>query len=94
MIMITGRFEVDPAKREDFLAFAQAMVGRERSAKGNISFDIYEDVTSTNRFLMLEQWESPEILELHQDGEEFERNEATLMSFFLGEPSWDEYVFE
>jgi quinol monooxygenase YgiN len=93
MIMITGRFQVDPAKREDFLAFAQAMVGRERSSKGNLTFDIYEDVTAPNTFLMLEQWESEDILDQHQEGEEFDRNEATLMSFILGEPSWDEYVF-
>jgi quinol monooxygenase YgiN len=93
MIMLTGRFQIDPAKREDFLAFAQAMVGRERSARGNISFDVYEDVTTPNRFLMLEQWESEDILEQHQEGEEFERNEAMLNSYILGEPSWDEYVF-
>jgi quinol monooxygenase YgiN len=93
MIMITGRFQVDPAKRKDFLAFAQAMVGRERSSKGNISFDIYEDVTALNSFLMLEQWESEDILDQHQEGEEFDRNEEMLNSFILGEPSWDEYVF-
>jgi quinol monooxygenase YgiN len=93
MIMITGRFEIDPAKRMEFLAFARALVKHERNAPGNLTFDIFEDVSAANHFLMLEQWESEDILEQHQAGEDFDSSEAALNSFMLSEPSWDEYVF-
>lgn len=93
MILITGRFDVDPQQREAFLAFAQTIVPRERMAQGCIHFDIFEDVTAPNRFLMLEEWESQEALDAHTSTDEFDENEAALEQFLVGDPSWDEYEF-
>ncbi|MFN8531032.1 MAG: putative quinol monooxygenase [Anaerolineae bacterium] len=93
MVMITGRFDIDPAKRDDFLAFTRSIVPRERQQPGCLGFDIFEDVTTPNRFLMLEQWESEEALDAHTSTDEFDQNDALLHSFVLGDPSWDEYQF-
>ncbi|HLU08893.1 MAG TPA: putative quinol monooxygenase [Oceanobacillus sp.] len=93
MILVIGRFSIDPAQREAFLTFAREMVDQERQTHGCIAFDIYEDVTTPNAFLMMEQWEDEEVLDAHTSSEEFERNETALNEFIVGEPSWDEYQF-
>ena len=93
MILITGRFDVLPEKREEFLATARSLVPHEREQAGCINFDIFEDVTTPNRFLMLEEWESQEALDAHTSTEEFDRNEEALSALFAGESSWDEYQF-
>ena len=93
MVMITGRLPIDPNKREEFLAFARDLVPKERQHPGCLQFDIFEDVTAPNSFLMIEQWESEEVLDAHTLTDEFDQNEAVLDSFLIGDPSWDEYQF-
>jgi quinol monooxygenase YgiN len=84
---------IDPAKHEAFVAFAREVVAEERQTPGCLAFDIYEDVTTPNSFLMMEQWEDVDVLDIHTSSKEFERNDATLNEFIVGEPSWDEYQF-
>jgi quinol monooxygenase YgiN len=93
MILVIGRYSVDPAQREAFLTFARQLVPRERQTPGCLAFDIYEDVTTPNAYLMMEQWESEEALDMHTSSEEFEQNDSALNAFIVGEPSWDEYQF-
>lgn len=93
MILITGRFQVDPAQREAFLQFVHELVPRERRQAGCLNFDVYEDAITHNSFLMLEQWEDSDVLDAHSESLEFETNDAKLDSFVLGEASWDEYEF-
>jgi quinol monooxygenase YgiN len=75
------------------VAFAREVVVKARNTSGCLAFDIYEDVTTPNAFLMMEQWEHEEALDTHTSSEEFERNDAALNEFIVGEPSWDEYQF-
>ncbi len=93
MILITGKFGIIADKRSEFIAFAAALVPHERLQAGCLNFDIFEDVTTPNRFLMLEEWESQEALDAYNDSDEFERNEAAFDAFVMGDPSWDEYQF-
>lgn len=93
MILVMGRYEIDPAKREAFIPFAQELVARERQTQGCIAFDIFEDVTNPNAFLMMEQWKDEDALDAHTGSESFESDDAALNEFIVGEPSWDEYQF-
>jgi quinol monooxygenase YgiN len=93
MILVIGHYNIDPAQREAFLAFARQIVAQERQQPGCLAFDIYEDVTIPNAFMMMEQWESEEVLDEHTSSEQFERDDAALNQFIVGEPSWDEYQF-
>lgn len=93
MILVMGRYSIDPEQRKAFLAFAQQLVAQERQAPGCLAFDIFEDVTTPNAFLMMEQWESEEALDAHTQSEAFELGDAALNEFIVGEPSWDEYQF-
>jgi quinol monooxygenase YgiN len=93
MILVMGRYNIDQEKREAFLAFARQLVAQERQQPGCLAFDIFEDVTTANAFLMMEQWQDEEALDAHTSSEEFERGDAALNEFIVGEPSWDEYLF-
>ena len=93
MILVMGRYNIDPEQREAFLTFARQMVAQERQQPGCLAFDIFEDVTTANAFLMLEQWENEDVLDAHTNSEDFERSDAALNEFTVGEPSWDEYQF-
>jgi quinol monooxygenase YgiN len=93
MILVMGRYTIDPAQREAFLVFARDLVAEERQTPGCIAFDIFEDVSTPNAFLMMEQWEDEDVLDAHTSSEEFERNDAALNQFIVGEPNWDEYQF-
>ena len=93
MILVMERYNIDPEQREAFLAFARQLVGQERQQPGCLAFDIFEDVTTPNAFLMMEQWQDEGSLDAHTNSEDFERSDAALNEFIVGEPSWDEYQF-
>ena len=93
MILVIGRYNIDPAHREGFLVFARQLVKHERQQPGCLVFDIFEDVMTPNAFMMMEQWESEEALDAHSETEAFAQGEAALNGFIMGEPSWDEYQF-
>jgi quinol monooxygenase YgiN len=93
MVMITGRFDILAEKREEFLVFARELVPHERGVRGCRSFEIFEDVTIFNRFLMFETWDNETVLDRHTESEAYAQNNALLDTFISGEPSWDEFVF-
>ena len=80
-------------ERDRMSAVARQMVAQERRQPGCLAFDIFEDVTTPNAFLMMEQWENEDVLDAHTNSEEFERGDAALNEFIVCEPSWDEYQF-
>lgn len=94
MIMVTGRFSIDPTKRAAFIVFAKGMVSREQQQPGCLGFGIFEDVTRMNTFIMIEQWESAEALDAHSESAIFAHDDEVMSTFLIAEPSWDEYEFE
>lgn len=93
MLMLTGRFSIDPQTRGAFLVFAKGMVERQRSQSGCMNIGIYEDITQPYTFMMIEQWENYDSFNRFGLTQTFEHDEATLNSFMVGEPSYDEYEF-
>lgn len=93
MNMQIGRFAIDPAQREAFLAFGRDLVARELTAPGCLRCELCEDVLAPNHFLMVVEWEDAAALEQHMDREQFDLDEAQLDRFVIGEPSWDEFEF-
>jgi quinol monooxygenase YgiN len=93
MIMLTGRFTIDPMKRGAFLLFARGMVTRTQNQAGCLGFGIFEDVTVANAFIVLEQWETIAAFDKHTASPIFQHDDDVLMTFIVGEPSFDEYEF-
>jgi quinol monooxygenase YgiN len=93
MIMVTGRFEIDPIKRGTFLDFARALVEQELLEPGCLDFAIYEDISTPNTFLMVEQWADADAMDAHSETDTFQFNDERLNSFMVGEPEFEEYEF-
>jgi quinol monooxygenase YgiN len=93
MIMLTGRFEIDAAQRESFLQFARGLVESTRREPGCLNYDIFEDISTANHFLVMEEWEDARSFDAHTDTLMFDVNDRKLGEFIVGEPTWDEYEF-
>lgn len=93
MIMLTGRFSIDPYKRAAFLLFAKGMISRTRRQTGCMGFGIFEDIVQPNTFVIFEQWERNEDFDRHTASDLFLHDDEVLMTFVVGEPSFDEYEF-
>lgn len=93
MFMVTGKFSIDPAQRDEFLAFIRGIIPGERETPGIISFDVYEDVAEANTFLVVEQWEDEASLDDYTATDEYAEHDDILNSFVVGEAVWDEYEF-
>lgn len=93
MLMVTGKFAINPDERAEFLDFVRSLVPVERSVAGCIGFDIYEDVLTANTFLMFEQWEDEAALDTYTETKAYAEHDDTLSSFVLGEALWEEYEF-
>ena len=65
MIVVVGRVQTDPARRETVLEIGQANARASRGDPGCISYRFYEDTERANEFVFIEEWESEEALQQH-----------------------------
>ncbi len=65
MLVIAGTISLDPAKRDEAIAAAVAMMEETRKEPGCISYTFSADLTSAGDFRIFEEWESQEALDAH-----------------------------
>ncbi len=65
MIVVVGRVQSDPAKREALVRLGQAVAKASRKEAGCISYRLYEDSERENHFVFVEEWESQGALQQH-----------------------------
>lgn len=94
MFMSTSRFSIEPMKRGAYMLFAKGMVARTQKQEGCIGFGIFEDISAPDTFIIFEQWASTEAFEKHMSSAQFLHDDEVLMTFVIGEPSYDEYELE
>ncbi len=65
MIIVAGTILVKPEKYADAVAAMSAMSAETQKEVGCISYQFYEDITTPNKFLVYEIWESTDALKAH-----------------------------
>jgi quinol monooxygenase YgiN len=65
VVIVGGRFEVDPAQREAFLAGRLDMMRASRAEPGCLEYTFVADPIEPNRVVLFERWESQEALDTH-----------------------------
>ncbi len=65
MVIVGGTFEVDPGKREQFLAGRLEMMHRSRNETGCLEYTFSADPIDPGRVLLFERWTSQEALDAH-----------------------------
>lgn len=58
MVIVAGHLEVDPDRREAYLADCVAVVEAARRAPGCLEYAITADLVDPSRIVVLERWES------------------------------------
>ena len=65
MIVVGGRFEVDPAERDSFLAERHEMMRTSRSEDGCLEYTFAPDPLEPGGVILFERWESQAALDAH-----------------------------
>ncbi|NMO94349.1 putative quinol monooxygenase [Paenibacillus lemnae] len=69
MIHLQVHMHVKPEARQDFAEKAKALITSTQAEAGNISYALYEDVSSPGRFVMIEEWKDEQAIEQHNQTE-------------------------
>lgn len=64
-IIVTGTIDLDPAKRDAFIAAASACMAATRAEEGNEAYAFSADVEDPGRFYVIELWASQEAMDAH-----------------------------
>ncbi|MDX1650526.1 MAG: putative quinol monooxygenase [Myxococcota bacterium] len=65
MLVVAGHVVIDPAKREEAMEAARAVMAETRKEPGCRSYVFAADLEDPGRFLVFEEWESDEALRAH-----------------------------
>lgn len=65
MVIVGGRFEVDPERREEFLAGRRDAMLRSRAENGCLEYTFSADPIEPDRVVLFERWASREALDAH-----------------------------
>ncbi|MFD2617235.1 putative quinol monooxygenase [Terrilactibacillus laevilacticus] len=85
MIIIHALFKVSPAQREGFLVETKPLIAGSKAEVGNISYNLFEDVSDPNTFIMVEEWKDEEAVHIHNQEPHF-RAFGEKSGEFLSEP--------
>jgi quinol monooxygenase YgiN len=65
MLIVAGTFEVDPERREEFIADRVESMRTSRAEPGCIAYAFMADPIEPGRVLLFERWESKDALAAH-----------------------------
>ncbi len=73
MITITAKCTLVEGKKEEFIKIAQKLIEESNKEMGCISYDLYEDINDENIVTFIEEWESSEAIDTHNNTEHFKQ---------------------
>jgi quinol monooxygenase YgiN len=65
MLIVAGTFEVEPERRDEFIADRVESMRTSRAEPGCIAYAFMADPIETGRVLLFERWESKDALAAH-----------------------------
>lgn len=71
MIIIHALLQVNPQRREQFLAEVKPLIAASQAEEGNISYELYEKAGHENAFIMVETWRDAEAVAEHNTSSHF-----------------------
>ena len=78
MIIVNATIKAKPGERDNIISKSQDLIASSRLDAGNISYNLYASTEDEDLLLMLEQWETPEVLEAHMQTEHFKAFGAAI----------------
>jgi quinol monooxygenase YgiN len=68
VIIVGGRFEVEPHQREEFIASRHDLMRASRAEAGCLEYAFSADPIEPNRVILFERWEAQADLDAHLSG--------------------------
>ena len=94
MIVIAGKIEVRPERREEAVRAALAMVEATRREQGCVSYAFYGDLVDQGTFFLFEEWEGDAALAAHFQTEHMARFQQQVPALLAAPPTIKRYVVE
>lgn len=73
MLCVNAVIKIKPGTEKEFLEKVQPLLAASRKDEGCISYALYKNTEDENTFMMIERWESPQMLEQHSKAPHFIR---------------------
>lgn len=86
MIVIRVVVQVQPEKRQDFLAFMSTSIPLSRSFIGCAKFDLYQDIHLEHSFMLYEEWQSLKDFDAYRQSDHFKESGTVLFPLMNGQP--------
>ena len=94
MIVIAGKIQVKPERRDEARKAALDMVEATRREAGCVSYAFYADLVEPATFFLFEEWESDAALAAHFQTEHMARFQQQAPAFLAAPPTIKRYVVE
>ncbi|WP_368657823.1 putative quinol monooxygenase [Metabacillus halosaccharovorans] len=94
MIIIHARMSVKPEKKEEFLQEIEAVMEGSRAEAGNNSYDLFQNPTDSNSFVMVESWKDMEAVQAHNASSHFQKFSAAAKKMLSAPLEADVYQAE
>jgi quinol monooxygenase YgiN len=94
MIVIAGKIQIRPERREEAVRAALAMVEATRREQGCVSYAFYGDLVDQGTFFLFEEWESDAALVAHFQTEHMARFQQQVPALLAAPPTIKRYVVE
>ena len=73
MIKVIAEFFVKPEALDIVVKLAKELVTETKKEVGCLAYNLFMDDADNARLVIIEEWESQEILDIHSDSEHFKR---------------------
>ena len=87
MIKIIAEFSVKPESVDAAVGFAKELVSETVKETGCIAYNLFEDNTDKSHIVIIEEWESQEVLDIHSASEHFGRLVPAIAELCEKDPS-------
>jgi len=94
MIVIAGKIQVKPERRDEARKAALDMVEATRRESGCLSYAFYADLVEPATFFLFEEWESDAALGAHFQTEHMARFQQQIPALLAAPPTFKRYVVE
>ncbi|TDQ41138.1 putative quinol monooxygenase [Aureibacillus halotolerans] len=94
MIIIHATMQVKPEKKDIFLQEMNAVIEGSRTEAGNNSYELFQDPSDANRFLMVENWKDMAAVEAHNTSSHFQTFSASAKELLSAPLKVDVYQGE
>lgn len=92
MIRVVAKFDFKSEKKEKAMELCKELVNETRKETGCKGYDLAQSAKDENQYVVLEIWESQEVLDVHSASEHFTKIVPQLVEMCVTDPTIESYM--